>query len=202
MARNRTEPKYTRLTSEDRRAQLIEVGLACMARGGMREFTVDKICVEAGVSRGLIIHHFGSMNGLLTAVYARIYHDTTPQMPAEGAPGARLAALINGLFAPKSFNRDVLNTWVALWGQISNNSALRDEHRRQYTHYLAEVTAAIAALAAERDREVDAGFLAKSLICLVDGLSLQHCLDPDVMPAQEAIAACRAFLEPHIGLPA
>jgi TetR/AcrR family transcriptional regulator, transcriptional repressor of bet genes len=200
VTRNTTEAKYTRLTSEDRRAQLIEVGLACMARGGMRAFTVDKICAEAGVSRGLITHHFGSMNGLLAAVYARIYQDTMPGLTAEGAPGDRLAALIDGLFAPKSFNRDVLNTWVALWGQISNNAALRAEHRRQYSDYLASLTKAIAAQGAACGREVDARTLAKSLICLVDGLSLQHCLDPDVMPAKEASAACRAFLEPHIGL--
>jgi TetR/AcrR family transcriptional regulator, transcriptional repressor of bet genes len=195
----RPEPKFTRLTSDDRRTQLIEVGLVCLARGGIQDFTVDKICLEAGVSRGLIIHHFGSMSGLMAATYARIYRDTSPELSDEVRPADRLDALIEGFFAPKAFNRDVLNIWIALWGQISNTEALRDEHRRQYQSYLAEVTEAIAARASERGREVDARSLAKSLICLVDGLGLQHCLDPEVMPVTEAVAACRAFLEPHIG---
>lgn len=199
VTRSTTGPKFTRLSSGDRRAQLIEVGLACLARGGIQAFTVDKICLEAKVSRGLIIHHFGSMSGLLAAAYARIYRDTTPELSDAMAPARRLDALIEGYFAPKAFNRDVLNTWVALWGQISNTQALRTEHRRQYLTYLAEVTEAISAKAGERGREVDAGLLAKSLICLVDGLGLQHCLDPEVMPVTDAVAACWAFLDPHLG---
>ena len=199
MTRTKPEPKFTRLTSDDRRAQLIEVGLACLARGGIQEFTVDKICIEAAVSRGLIIHHFGTMSGLLAAVYAKIYRDTTPELSDDVAPADRLDALIKGFFAPKAFNRDVLNIWIALWGQISNTPALRAEHQRQYLDYLDEVTHAIAAKASEQGRDVEAGPLAKSLICLVDGLGLQHCLDPEVMPVNEAVGAAWAFLEPHLG---
>jgi TetR/AcrR family transcriptional regulator, transcriptional repressor of bet genes len=197
--RNTAAPKFTRLTSEERRAQLIDVGLACLARGGIQEFTVDKICAAAGVSRGLILHHFGSMGGLLAAVYAHIYRETTPEVSDLNPPEARLSALIDGYFAPKAFSRDVLNSWVALWGQIANTPSLREEHQRQYRQYLEDVTDAIAAKAAANGRQVPAESLAKSLICLVDGLCLQHCLDPAVMPADEAAAGCWAFLEPHIG---
>lgn len=92
MSRAKPAPKYTRLTSEERRAELIAAGLACMARGGIQEFTVDRICAEAGVSRGLITHHFGSMNGLLAAVYASMYQeDAAP--PRASRPGeSRLSA--------------------------------------------------------------------------------------------------------------
>jgi AcrR family transcriptional regulator len=197
--RNPAAPRFTRLSSEERRAQLVEVGLECLARGGIQEFTVDKICQAAKVSRGLILHHFGSMGGFLAAVYARIYGDTTPDIASLNPPETRLAALIDGCFAPRAFSRDVLNSWVALWGQIANTPDLRDEHRRQYRHYLDDVTGAIAALANARNREVEARPLAKALICLVDGLCLQHCLDPDAMPAEEARAACWAFLAPHLG---
>jgi TetR/AcrR family transcriptional regulator, transcriptional repressor of bet genes len=190
--------RFTRLSSEDRRAQLMDVALAGLARGGIQEFTVDRICAAAGVSRGLILHHFGSMSGLLASVYARLYRDTTPNLTALPAD-ARIEALIEGTFAPKAFNRETLNAWVALWGQIANTPALRDEHRRQYEAYLAQVSEAIAALAEARGKAIDAPPLAKSLICLIDGLCLQHCLDPDAMPPEAAKAACRAFLAPHLG---
>jgi len=199
MPRPRSEPKFTRLSAEDRRNALIEAGLACLARGGIQAFTIDKICVEAGVSRGLITHHFGAINGLLAAVYGRIYRDTTPH-PSDTVPGApRLAALLDAYFQPKVFNRDVLNIWIALWGQISNIPELGDEHRRQYDAYLGEVADAIAELASQRGRTVDAGALAATLICLVDGLGLQHCIDPKVMPAARARALCVTLLEPHLG---
>lgn len=190
--------RFTRLSSEDRRAQLMDVALAGLARGGIQEFTVDRICAAAGVSRGLILHHFGSMAGLLAAVYARLYRETTPDLTAL-PPETRIDALIEGTFAPKAFNRDTLNAWVALWGQIANTAALRDEHRRQYQAYLAQVSEAIAALAEARGKAVDALALARSLICLIDGLCLQHCLDPEAMPPATAKEACQAFLAPHLG---
>lgn len=189
--------RFTRLSSEDRRTQLMDVALVGLAKGGIREFTVDRICAAAGVSRGLILHHFGSMSGLLAAVYARLYRETTPDLTAL-PPEARIDALIDGTFAPKAFNREMLNAWVALWGQIANTPALRDEHRRQYQAYLDEVTEALAALAMTKGRSIDARPLAKSLICLIDGLCLQHCLDPEAMPAEAAKEACRAFLAPYL----
>lgn len=189
--------RYCRLTSEDRRAQLMDVALAGLAKGGIQEFTVDRICAAAGVSRGLILHHFGSMAGLLAAVYARLYRETTPDLTTLPLD-QRLEALIEGAFAPRAFNRDTLNAWVALWGQIANSPALRDEHRRQYQAYLAQVSVAIAAVAKARGRVVEPQPLAKSLICLIDGLCLQHCLDADVMPPDEAKKACRAFLAPYL----
>lgn len=190
--------RFTRLSSEDRRAQLMDVALAGLAKGGIQEFTVDRICAAAGVSRGLILHHFGSMAGLLAAVYARLYRETTPDLTAL-PPETRIEALIKGTFAPKAFNRDTLNAWVALWGQIANTPALRDEHRRQYQAYLAQVSEALAALAEARGKVVDALPLARSLICLIDGLCLEHCLDPEAMPPATAKEACQAFLAPHLG---
>lgn len=193
-----TAPRFTRLSSEDRRAQLMDVALAGLAKGGIQEFTVDRICQAAGVSRGLILHHFGSMGGLLAAVYARLYRETTPNL-ASLPTDLRLDALIDGTFAPKAFNRDTLNAWVALWGQIANTPKLREEHRRQYAAYVEDVSAAIAALPTAPGRDIDARPLAKSLICLIDGLCLQHCLDPGAMPAEAAKEACRTFLAAQLG---
>lgn len=190
--------RFTRLSSEDRRAQLIDVALACLSEGGILHFTVDRICTQAGVSRGLVLHHFGSMAELLTAVYARIYRDTVPNLSAL-APEARLQALIESIFAPKAFSRDTLAAWLTLWGQIAVTPALQAEHRRQYRAYLAEVSDAIGALAAMRGRTVDAPNLAMSLICLIDGLCLQRCMDPEILDPDAAKVACWSFLEPHLG---
>ena len=171
-----------------------------MARGGIQEFTVDKICAEAGVSRGLITHHFGSMNGLLAAVYAAMYQDAT-RIDDRIAPGkTRLSALLDAFFSRQAFSREALNIWLTLWGQISINPELRDEHRSQYAGYLADVAAAIRETAAKNGRVVDAEDVARGLICLVDGLGIQHCIDPDTMPPARARETCRAFLQPLIGL--
>ncbi|NDV00205.1 TetR/AcrR family transcriptional regulator [Pseudoroseicyclus tamaricis] len=196
----RKAPKYVRLSGEERRAQLVTAGLACMARGGIQEFTVDRICEEAGVSRGLVIHHFGSMNALLAAVYASMYLGST-RLPGPPAPGqTRLAALLEAFFAPEIFNPGAFTIWLTLWGQISINDDLRAEHRVQYSGYLADVTSAIAEAAVANGREVEAEPLARVLICLIDGLGIQHCIEPETMPAETALAACRQLLQPHLGV--
>lgn len=199
MSQKATSPKYIRLTGEERRARLIEAGLACMARGGIQEFTVDKICAEAGVSRGLIIHHFGSMNALLTAVYATMYDGST-KLTRDLTPGeTRLAALLDAFFAPEVFNRDAFNIWLTLWGQISINPDLKEEHRVQYANYVRDVADAISEVAVASGRNVDADALARSLVCLIDGLGIQHCIEPTSMRADDAKSACRLFLLPHLG---
>jgi len=192
-------PRYTRLPAEDRRLLLIEAALACIARGGIRMFTVDHICAEAQVSRGLITHHFGSMNAMLAAVYSHIYAASTPTL-ADLPPGPpHILSLIDKFFSPTLFNREALNIWLTLWAEISNNPDLKAEHRRQYLGYHAMLATALDELAASNGRQIDAGTLARSLICLVDGLGLQHCIDPEAMPAATARQACLDLISLHTG---
>ncbi len=199
MSQRRTTPKYSRLTSDERRAGLVEAALICMARGGVIEFTIDKVCVQAGVSRGLITHHFRSKDGLLVAVYATMYQKSMDAInaPSQGLPD--ITAMIEASFSAEMFNREVLNIWLTLWGEIANNAVLRSEHRRQYATYRNKVTSAIQEIAALRDRVIDADALARSFICLVDGLGLQHCIEPVLMPPEKAKDACYRLLEPLLG---
>lgn len=183
--------RFTRLSAAERRSSLIAAALECMSEVGLAGFTVDRISEKAGVSRGLITHHFGSMAGLMTAVYAHLYAEVIPTSEALPAGPGRLAALIDHLFDPKFFNRHDLNMWLTMWGAIANTPELMEEHRSQYDGYIQMVADAIK----ERAPVPDACMLAKTFICLVDGLSLQHCIDPPSMPADMARQAAVEFLE-------
>jgi TetR/AcrR family transcriptional repressor of bet genes len=195
----RQPPRFTRLPAADRRKSLIEASLACMAQGGIAAFTVDRVCQRAGVSRGLITHHFGSMSGLMAAVYAHLYTETIPSAAALPEGEARLTALVDALFDPHFFNRPALNVWLALWGAISNTPDLTQEHRKQYGLYVRMVAGILAERASSRGRTIEPETLARSFISLVDGLSLQHCIDPPSMPALVARQACLDFLKLHLG---
>lgn len=182
---------YTRLAPDDRRAALIEAALLCIAEGGIAAFTVDRICVRAGVSRGLVIHHFGSMDTLLTAAYAHMYQTSLP-VPADLPQGpTRILALLDCFFAPAAFNRNSLNIWLTFWAEISNHPGLRVAHRQQYP--------VLNRMMAEALRQADPSLvaaedLARTLICLIDGLSMQHCIDPESMPVEVARQACMGLL--------
>lgn len=54
----KSPPRFSREQADVRRSMLIEAATRCLSVGGIGAFTVDRICKEAGVSRGLINHHF------------------------------------------------------------------------------------------------------------------------------------------------
>ena len=170
-----------------------------MARGGIRAFTVDRVVAEAGVSRGLIAHHFGSMDGLLVAVYARMYREWIAVIEAPRPGLSRLEATIEALVSPELFSRDVLNIWLTLWGEIANNPVLRDEHRKLYGDYRAIIAAALCETAAANGRTIDADPVAAAFICLIDGFGVQRCVEPALLSEADARAACWAYLAPHVG---
>jgi TetR/AcrR family transcriptional regulator, transcriptional repressor of bet genes len=194
-----TASRKARLSPADRRALIEDAACACMARGGIRAFTVDQVVAEAGVSRGLIAHHFRSMDGLLVAVYARMYRDWIRVIETPRPGLTRLQAMIEALVSPDLFNRDVLNIWLTLWGEIANNPVLRDAHRKLYGDYRATIARALSETAKANRRSVEAETVAAAFICLIDGMGVQRCVEPALMSEDDARAACKAFLSPHVG---
>jgi len=193
------QKRKLRLSPAERRSLLEDAACACIARGGIRDFTVDKVVAEAGVSRGLITHHFGSMDGLLAAVYSRMYHDWLTVM-ATPRPGlSRIEAMIEALVSPALFGREVLKIWLTLWGEIAINPVLRDTHRQLYGDYRASIMLALSEAAHANGRQIDAETVATAFICLIDGFGVQRCVEPALLSEEEARAACWAFLRPYIG---
>jgi AcrR family transcriptional regulator len=56
--------RRTRLTPDERRAQLVALGVALLAEAPLDELTIDTLSERAGVSRALLFHYFGSKQGL------------------------------------------------------------------------------------------------------------------------------------------
>lgn len=56
--------RRTRLTPEDRSAQLIALGVASLADRPLTSLTIEWLSAQAGVSRALLFHYFGSKQGL------------------------------------------------------------------------------------------------------------------------------------------
>jgi AcrR family transcriptional regulator len=178
---------------------LIEAGLACLARGGITAFTIDNICAEAGVSRGLVTHHFKSKDGLLVAIYAAIYDRSLAVFtPASGQLPA-IEDIIEAEFHPDRFTREHMTLWLALWGEIATTPALAAAHHSYYAKFRDGIAAALGRSADARDRNIDAPELAVLLIALIDGLWLEGCIAPDLMSSERARKGCFRMLEPFLG---
>lgn len=200
----RPAPRFRRYEAADRKQQLIEAAIGCLAEGGIAAFTIDQVCRRAGISRGLISHHFNGKDALLAAAYD-VMTDYLDDLSAAGIaqptddPAAALRDTIEANFATDLNNQPTVKAWLAVWGEVAGNAQLKAVHRKRYDAYRANLTGAIAAVAKARGHKVDAGQLAMMFIALIDGLWLEWCLDPDALPQDDAKAACYALLEPHLG---
>ena len=64
-----------RLSPEQRREQLLELGVRLIADRPIEEFSVDLLAEQAGVSRGLLYHYFGGKQEFLHAVLRQMADD-------------------------------------------------------------------------------------------------------------------------------
>lgn len=56
--------RRTRLTPEQRRAQLVALGVAAIVDRPLESLTIEGLAESAGVSRALLFHYFGTKQGL------------------------------------------------------------------------------------------------------------------------------------------
>lgn len=89
-----TSPAHTRLSPQARRAQLLDLGVRLFATRSVEEMSIDVLAEEAGVSRGLLYHYFGSKQDFREAVIRHAVEDLVAQTapPATGEPLERLLA--------------------------------------------------------------------------------------------------------------
>ncbi len=89
-----TSTSRTRLSPAARRAQLLELGARLFATRSVDEISIDVLAEEAGISRGLIYHYFGSKQDFRLAVIRHAVEDLVEQTapPADGEPLERMLA--------------------------------------------------------------------------------------------------------------
>lgn len=62
----------TRLTPEQRRTQLLDLGVSMLPRTGLDDLSVDALAEHAGISRGLLYHYFSNKRDFHLAVLRRM----------------------------------------------------------------------------------------------------------------------------------
>ena len=77
-----------RLTPEERRAQLLDLGVRLLADRSLDELSIDLLAEEAGISRGLLYHYFGNKHAFHEAVVRRAVDDLVAQTAPPGSGDA------------------------------------------------------------------------------------------------------------------
>jgi AcrR family transcriptional regulator len=201
----KTKPKprarFRREAPEDRRRQLGEAALRCIVKHGNAGVSVRQIAAEAGVTQGLITHHFGEINELVAYAFEIMSTGLLQSIlraveEAAPTPQARLNAFIDASFSPILFDRDVLGVWVVFWGLILHSPRMSTSQQQEYSDYVVTVEGLISGLSESEGFKVgDIRLTAVAFSALMDGLWLAWCLNPSAFKPEDGITMCRNWIE-------
>jgi len=195
------KPRYERQVASDRREALVDAAIESLKRYGYEGLSVRRIAAEAGVSIGLINHHFPNKDTLVAESYRtfgrRLAATFEAAVAAAGPdPHARLRAYLDAFFSGPNLNPQVLTAWVVYWSlvQVSPEmKAVRDEEGRGYSEALGQL---LSDLAKSRGAmTLDINLAVTGLTALLDGLWLQLCLDPTSIRPKDAAALCGDWVD-------
>jgi AcrR family transcriptional regulator len=89
-----------RLAVEERRAQLVEKGMELFAKHAFDAISTERLAKEAGVSKALLFHYFGSKHGYYVATIQRVAQlvaeltEPDPTLPLDRAVRTSLTAYV------------------------------------------------------------------------------------------------------------
>jgi TetR/AcrR family transcriptional repressor of bet genes len=204
-------PRFERQLPDQRRQALIDATIECLKRYGHEGLSIRTISAEAGVSVGLINHHFPNKDRLIAAAYRHFNDELVGGLAAAVArapdsPRARLRAFLEASFSPPNLDPKVLAVWVVFWGMYRHSPLIRRVQRESYRGYvrllhgmLAELLPSATGAPRRAGRRARASplnlrFAAIGLTALLDGLWLEWCLEPGAFRPAEAVALCEAWV--------
>src|SRR5450631_2892499 len=120
MATKRHVPKFHRATPAVRREALVEATLRCLKQFGHEGVSVRRISAAAGVSIGLINHHFPSKSGLVAETYETLAVSLQESIHRQAdaradSPRERLSGFFRASFGPQVIDPELFNVWLVFW---------------------------------------------------------------------------------------
>jgi AcrR family transcriptional regulator len=197
-------PRFQRQVPQQRRAALIAATIECLKRYGHEGLSIRTISAQAGVSVGLINHHFPNKDELVAAAFRHFNRELVDGLEAAASrastPAGRLRAFLDASFSPPNLDADVLAVWVVFWGLYRHSRPIQRVQRETYADYTRLIRGLLADLKPrggpkKRGRGISLRLAAIGLTALIDGLWLEWCLEPGSFRPHEAVALCEAWVE-------
>jgi AcrR family transcriptional regulator len=167
------------------RAKLVNAALELFAMRGYAGTSVDAIAEAAGVSAGLLYHHFDSKAAMLNAIFEQSLTDVQATFAAadqEEAAAARLPALLRSgaLIVPRH-----RNFWTVWYGLRMQRDVLKSLGP-SVAQFSAAIVRTLERYLADIDWP-DAAIEARLLFAQIDGLFQHYVLDSEQFPLDDAI---------------
>ncbi len=185
---------------EQRRQQLIDATMKCIARKGMGSTTLGDVAAEAGLSQGIVNLHFESKDNLLKETLRYLADEYKAQFNKTleiSGPGAadKLLALMELDLRPSICDRRKIAVWFAFWGEVRSRPTYRkicDEFDQYYDAVVEELADTL--ITEGQYKGVDASSTAMALTSMTNGLWLSFLISPGSFDRHKAMDAVNALL--------
>jgi AcrR family transcriptional regulator len=193
--------KFERHLPAARRRALVEATLDCLAREGHDGLSIRRISEQAGVSVGLINHHFPSKTALVAEAYralddrlAAVFAEALARAPAGSSARKRLGRYIEASFSAPNLDPNILHIWVVFWSLSRHTPEIREVREATYAASLAVLEGLIGEALREVGRRTTGAHLAAiGLTALLDGLWLEWCLNPRTFTPAQGVELAKAW---------
>ena len=169
--------------ADERRAQITQAAMACFARKGYHETTMDDIVAESGLSKGSLYWYFKSKKELFLSLVNAFLEELSGDLKETLAdpslsPGDKLRHYCESFASvPKNTSAEFDAIMVDFWAQTRHDDEVSRILVGIYQPYVEQLTALIEeGIASGEFRPVNAAHLASLLIAVYDGLLLQMVL--------------------------
>jgi TetR/AcrR family transcriptional repressor of bet genes len=211
IATKSTTPAYRRLSEDERQDLLIDATIAVLSESGLSGATVRKIAAAAGVTPGLVTHHFAGKDALISAAYRRLaeqFHtDYVAASEAAGNdPVERLQAFVGSAFQPQTLNRNLLRVWTSFWDSAltapdSEPAKVHYETAQRTRAYVEQLLRDALLSRGHELNELEIRQRAIAIGSLVDGMWLTWGLDPSLFDAATGRRIAFDMLAAYLAIP-
>ena len=168
-----------RRTADDRRAQLVAIGLELLPTTPVQELTIDEVARRAGISRSLLFHYFATKSEFYTAVLhaaADLLRDHV--VPRPGTPLAgQLPGMLDRFVSWVETYRDGHLAFVR--GASAGDPAIAEVYARTREQLVEVALAAVPLPDGPRQRQ-----LVRSWFAFTEDLVLQWTQEPTMTRAE------------------
>lgn len=187
-------------TREQRRQQLIDATMKCIARKGLGSITLGDVSREAGLSQGIVNLHFESKDNLLNETMRCLADEYKTQFNnslEKSGPAAadKLLAIMDLDLRPWVCDRRKVAVWFAFWGEVRWRPAYLEICEKSDDYYDKVVQGLCAKLIADGEyKNVTAASVSINLTAMTNGYWLSCLINPETFDRHAAMSAVNEYL--------
>ncbi|WP_417455324.1 TetR/AcrR family transcriptional regulator [Kiloniella sp.] len=194
-------PKFRRQAPDARKKDLVEATIRCLEKKGSDGLSVRSISSEAGISVGLINHHYPSKDDLIADAYEKLATDILQSVvdivaETDGSPREKMSAFFKAYFSSIVLDQKFLRIWIVFWHMSDKSEQVRRSHDKTNAGFRQQIELMLRDLVKSSETpEFNYRLAAIGLSGMLDGLWLEWCLNPDVFSPEEGLMLCEGWVD-------